>query len=85
MVSQTGQPFINRMVDVSPEKQTVTQFMMIEKLDLNHLRYVMTVAARTDAGWGPETEGIVIGSGVCVCVCVCIRAERYYRLCDYRD
>ena len=38
--------------------------MMIEKLDLNHLRYVITVAARTDAGWGWK-QGTVIGSNNC--------------------
>ena len=32
-----------------------------KNLDLEHLRYVITVSARNGAGWGAEKEGIGIG------------------------
>ena len=35
--------------------------MLVENLDLEHLRYVITVSARNGAGWGAEKEGIEIG------------------------
>ena len=62
VVSLSGQLFTNRTVPVSLENQNVPQFVTIDGLDLDRVRYLVTISARTGAGRGPETEIVTIGT-----------------------
>ena len=62
VVGLSGQLFTNRTVSVSQENQNAPQFVTIDGLDLDRVRYLVTISARTGAGRGPETETVAIGT-----------------------
>lgn len=62
------QLFINRMANVSRENQNAQPFTLVENLDLEHLRYVITVSARNGAGWGGGERGNWNWNAGCRCV-----------------
>ena len=62
VVGLSGQLFTNRTVPVSRENQNTPQFVTINGLDLDQVRYLVTISARTGAGRGPETETVAIGT-----------------------
>ena len=62
MVGISGQLVTSRTVSVSPGGQDEAQNVTINGLDLDRVRYLVTVSARTSAGQGPETEVLAVGT-----------------------